>query len=348
MASEARRPTLDTVTEALIELVAPYLDDLATEDPSAAVETYFEPVAVKSLPSARLTSGDCSVDGFYESNVDPARPWILYAADVVAERARFTILHELGHHLLNTTAAHLLDDIDMLGATYRGAVEAEEAVCHRFAGKVLIPQGLVDSMFAGDVPVPREIAALHERSMASWEAVAVRAAEAARRRAAVILIRDPGHVGFAATSSRMPAGWPRGSQFQASGPLSRALNVDHQRAIKDCYRWELPHAEQLYCDTVRVHDQLAIAVLSDKPSDGHFDILEEVEPSWKSKEEFCLRCGEERNVGWCGTCSGRYCSGCGSCGCNQPINNPVCPRCFLANPHRPGASICVGCEADLE
>lgn len=348
MASEVRRPTLDSVTQALLELVAPYLDDLATEDPTAAVETYFEPVVVRSLPSASLTSGDCSVDGFYECNVDPSRPWILYSADVAAERARFTILHELGHHLLNTTAAHLLDDIDALGTAHSGAAQAEEAICHRFAGRVLIPQNLIDSAFAGDVPLPVEITALHDQTVASWEAVVVRAAEAARRKATVVLIREPGRVGFASTSSRMAAGWPRGSILQASGPLSRALSVDRQRAVKDCYRWDLPYAEQLYCDTLRVHEQLAVAVLSDKPSDGHFDILEEIEPSWKSKEEFCLRCGEERDVGWCDNCSGRYCSGCGSCGCNQPIENPVCSNCFLANPRRPGAAICIDCEAEFE
>jgi hypothetical protein len=347
MASGGRRPTLDGVTHALLELVAPYVDDLATEDPTAAVETYFGPVVVRSLPSSSLTGGDCSFDGYYECNVDPERPWILYSADVAAERARFTILHELAHHLLNTTAVHLLDDIDTLGETRGGATQAEEAICHRFAGRVLIPQDLIDSAFAGAVPLPAEITALRQRTVASWEAVAVRAAEAAERKAAVVLIREPGRVAFASISSRMAAGWPRGSLLQEFGPLSRALSRDRQRAVKDYYRWDLPYAEQLYCDSVRVHEHLAVAVLSDKPSDGHFDILEDVEPSWKSKEEFCLRCGEERNVGWCESCSGRYCSGCGACGCNQPIKNPACPRCFLTNPRRPGASICVDCEEEL-
>jgi hypothetical protein len=108
-----------------------------------------------------------------------------------------------------------------------------------------------------------------------------------------------------------------------------------------------PSPEQLYCDTTLVHDHLAVAVLSERPSDKRFDILENVEPSWKEKEEFCLRCGDERNIGWCDTCRGRRCRSCGSCGCNPPVENPLCPNCFLHNPFRPGATICRDCELEL-
>ncbi len=132
------RPTIETVTAALVELVEPIIDDLANEDPAFAVETYFDPLKVCSLPAANLASSDCSIDGYYERNVDATRPWILYADDVTPARAQFTIIHELGHHLLATTAAPLLDDLDAIGGSASGAIHAEEAVCHRFAGHVLV------------------------------------------------------------------------------------------------------------------------------------------------------------------------------------------------------------------
>ncbi len=342
------RPTIENVTAALVELVEPIIDDLANEDPAVAVEAYFDPLKVRSLPAANLSSSECSIDGYYETNVDPNRPWILYADDVAAARARFTILHELGHHLFATSAASLLDDLDVIGGSAAGAIQAEETVCHHFAGRVLIRQQLVDAEVDGERLRPEHVITLHDRSHASWEAVAVRAAEAVTRRAVVLLIRQAGEISFAATSGRMPQWrWPRGSRVQPHGPLARALGAERQRAIKDVYRWNLAYAEQLYCDTTRVHDRLAVAVLTDKPSDGRFDILEDVEPSWKTKEEFCPRCGDERDVGWCDTCRGRRCRSCGSCGCDRPRENPLCPQCFLRKPFRPGASVCLDCERDL-
>lgn len=342
------QPTVATVTAALLELIAPIADDLATEDPTEAVEAYFDPLRVRSLPAANLSASDCSIDGYYETNVDPVRPWILFADDVHPARARFTILHELAHHLIATTAASVLDDLDVIGGSPAGAMQAEELVCHRFAGRVLIPQDAVDAVVVPGALRPEHVIALHDRSNASWEAVAVRAAEAASTRAVVLLVRDRGQIAFAATSSRMPqARWVRNGRAQPDGPLARALDSERQRAVKDVYRWNMAYAEQLYCDTVRVHDHLAIAVLTDRPSDGRFDILEDVEPSWKQKEEFCLRCGDERDVGWCDTCRGRKCHSCGSCGCDPPVENPLCPNCFLRNPFRPGAVVCRDCDLQL-
>jgi hypothetical protein len=74
------------------------------------------------------------VGGYHGSQIDPKQPWIIYADDVHETWVHFTILHELGHHLLVTMAAELLDDIDVLGAGGGGATHTEDAICHRFAG----------------------------------------------------------------------------------------------------------------------------------------------------------------------------------------------------------------------
>lgn len=276
------RTTIEEVVQDLVGCVAHCIDDLASEDPAAAVELYFEPVRVRSLPASDLASGECSIDGFYEANVDPTRPWILYADDVNPARTRFTILHELGHHLLMTAAAELLDSIDQIGGSTAEAIKVEESVCHGFAGRVLIPQHVVDGIIEPASLGAENVVALKEASNASWEAVAVRAAGAASMRVAVVLIREPGAVAFAATSSRMGRRrWSRGSAVQHHGALERALDTERQLSVKEIFRWNLPFAEQLYCDTIRIHDRLAVAVLTDKPSDGRFDILEDVEPAWR-------------------------------------------------------------------
>src|ERR1700677_3723018 len=123
--------TLGSITEVLLGHVPEEARvDLCNEDPAAAVELYFGPVGCQALPSANVVHGSCSIDGYYTPEGD-TRPWIFYAADVHERRARFTILHELGHHLIMTDAAALLDDIDVIGAASgSGAIQIEEAVCH--------------------------------------------------------------------------------------------------------------------------------------------------------------------------------------------------------------------------
>jgi hypothetical protein len=104
----------------------------------------------------------------------------------------------------------------------------------------------------------------------------------------------------------------------------------------------------MFCDTVPVHDRLAIGVLSDKPSDGSLSIIEEAEPAWKERTQFCEWCqGVERDRGWCYRCSGPYCPECDRCGCSHPVQNPVCPECGLIKPFRNGAVMCWDCETDL-
>lgn len=338
-------PAARDVVEQMIALVPDdALHDLQYEDPASAVEMYYEPVRVHRLPQASLIEGDCSVDGYYESFIDPASPRILYSDNVVAERARFTIIHELGHHIFNTVGAELLDALDRIGGSPTGAQRAEESACHQFAGQVLVPTKLLDDIIASDPLTPRHIVWLRDMTNASWEALAVRAAGYTDTKTAVVLIRSPGEVSFVAANGIVP--WPRRSSVQPRGPLDRALRCNSTRARREVYRYGLGGAEELFCDTLRIDAGLAVAVMSSRRSDGGLSILEPAEPTWKEREEFCAWCNTERDVGWCHECSGRRCRDCERCGCEVPINNPVCPKCFLAGPIRPGAEACVDCEAD--
>lgn len=61
------RPTIESVVGQLVGHVEHCIDDLSSEDPAAAVELYFDPVKVRSLPAAEMAGGECSIDGFYET-----------------------------------------------------------------------------------------------------------------------------------------------------------------------------------------------------------------------------------------------------------------------------------------
>ena len=348
-ASRARALTLGAIAEALLaHLDGENRADLRSEDPAAAVELYFGPIGCQPLPSASIVRGSCSIDGYYTPDVD-TQPWIFYATDVHPDRARFTVLHELGHHLLVTVAAALLDDIDVVGAgTGSGAIQMEEAVCHRFAGNLLVPDELLAATIGNNRVEPEHVVAVHEQASASWEAVVVRVAEVMPTAGAVVLLRDGGTVAFCAASSRLGAAWwPRDSLVDPNGPLARGLNL-RQTARPEQYRFGLGYPRAMFCDTLPVHAGLAIGVLSDKPSDVSLSIIEEPEPAWKERVEFCeWHPGVERDVGWCERCKGRKCPECWRCGCDHPAKNPLCPECGLLKPTRTGATMCRDCEQDL-
>lgn len=341
-------PTLDNVAKSLLGCVDNLvLGDLRDDDVGLAVEVHFDPIRVEALDSLAGITSECSTDGFYDAATGP-RPTILYEADLAPERARFTILHELGHHLLATEAAHLLDDIDALAGDRSAPGAVEETVCHRFAALVLVPDDLLDQVIGSERLAPCHLAEIHGRTTASWEAVVVRAAARCAYKAAAVLLREPGQVAFSAASSRLgPAWWPRGSQVAPDGPLSKSMHAD-QRARPEVYRAGLAFAERMYCDSQRIHDGLALAVLTEKPSDGRFELPEEVEPSWKEREDYCERCNEIKDEGWCESCAGRFCPVCERCRCSILPANPTCPGCGLMTPRRKGATHCFTCESDMQ
>ncbi|MYF30639.1 MAG: ImmA/IrrE family metallo-endopeptidase [Gammaproteobacteria bacterium] len=330
----------------MIDLVSgEVLEDLRNEDPVTAVELHFSPVRVRCLPPAQVAGQDCSVDGYYETNVDPDRPLILYSDDAVAERVRFTIIHELGHHILSTSGAELLDDLDQLGGSAQGACAVEELVCHQFAGGVLVPSQLLQEVIGDESVTPQHVLHLREQTNASWEALAVQVANYPDHNTAVVLVRDLGVVSFVAANGLV--GWPRSCAVKPGGVLDRALRLDATTPRSDVYRYGLTRSESLFCVTKRVHAGLAVAVMSSRRGDGGLSMLDRAEPAWKEKEEFCGWCNSERDVGWCDACSGRKCRSCERCGCGQPIQNPICSGCHMSNPRRAGAELCVDCEADL-
>ncbi|WP_420618653.1 ImmA/IrrE family metallo-endopeptidase [Candidatus Poriferisocius sp.] len=332
------------VVAKMVELVpTDALDDLRNEDPASAVEAHFEPINVYELPFVRIDGERCSVDGYYEPFVDPSRQHIFYSESGNPAHDRFTILHELGHHIVNTVDYGLLDDLDLIAGARGDPVLAEEAACHRFAGELLVPTQLLDDVVGGDQVTPRHVLRLHELSSASWAALAVRVADYSNIKTAVVLIRCRGEVWFVAAN--WLTSWPRGSTVKPGGALDRALQ-NAVTARSDVFRFGLGGQDSMFCDTAIVDEGLAVAVMSSRRSTLGLSILEEVEPTWKTREEFCQWCGDERDVGWCDLCSGRRCRSCNRCGCQTHVSNDVCPACHRSNPFNPDSQVCRDCEAD--
>lgn len=342
--------TVSSIVDELVRRLDPdALADLASEDITAAVETHFEPVRLRELPQIlEDASTQCSTDGYYDTNIDPNRPWIFYASAGNVRRTRFTIVHEVGHHLIATTASDLLDAIDELADQGGGAQLVEERVCHGFAGRILVPDHVLKEVtHVSSQLTPQQIEDLHAATQASYEACIIRAVEMSREPVAVALLRKKGRIGFSASSAQLPGGWwPRGGLVKPGGPLDRCFEGDRQ-SRKDQYRFGLAFEEQMFCDTkVLRPGELAVAVMSRTRSDGVWDLLEPQEPSWKSAEQYCEWDGEEMDVGWCDLCKCRRCRNCDRCACEKPRHMRLCDGCGLPEPPNPGHRFCRSCVLD--
>ena len=334
-----------SIAAALAEHVsADAIYDLRFGEPQKAIERHFAPLKARALPRSNFVSDSCSTDGWYVCE-NAERPWIFFSEGLSKRRARFTIAHELGHHLLMTSGSALLDNLDDLAESVNELNVLEESVCHQFAGVVLIPDSDLSEVVSGNQILPAHVFELWRHGAASLEAIAVRIAGVMSYPGAVVIMSNDSTVGFCASSPGLgQSWWRRGSSVDPSGPLARATTIE-LRAESETYRYGLAYSIQLYCDTLPVDGKFGIAVLSDRPSTNTRAVLVENEPRWKDEVSFCEWCiTEERDVGWCEDCKGRRCRRCDGCGCIAPSNDPVCPSCRLRSPRRRGATVCRDCE----
>ncbi len=334
-----------SIAAALAELVSDDAHyDLRFEEPQKAIERHFAPLKALALPKSNFVSDTCSTDGWYVL-AGIGHPWIFYSEGQSGRRARFTIAHELGHHLLMTSGSALLDDLDNLAESVDELGALEESVCHQFAGYLLIPDSDLAEVVGSDQIVPAHVLELWRHGAASLEAIAVRLAGVMSYPGAVVIMRNNATVGFCASSPGLGRSWwRRGSYVDPTGPLSRTISSE-LHAVPEIYRTGLAYSSQLYCDTLPVNENFGIAVLSDRPSTITRAVLAELEPRWKDDIQFCEWCiTEPRDVSWCDGCKGQRCRQCDRCGCIAPSNDPVCPLCRLRSPRKPGATVCRDCE----
>jgi len=334
-----------SIAAALAQLVSTdAIYDLRFGEPQKAIERHFAPLKARSLPRANFVNDMCSTDGWYVAG-DEGQPWIFFSVGQSERRARFTIAHELGHHLLVTSGSALLDDLDELTESVNELTALEESVCHQFAGALLIPDSDLVEVVGNSQILPGHLLELWRHGTASLEAVAVRVAGMMTFSGAVVIMDNDSTVGFCASSQKLgQPWWRRGSSVDPAGPLSRTTTSEIQATI-ETYRYGLAHSSQLYCDTLPVNGKFGIAVLSDQPSTNSSKVLVELQPRWRDEVQFCEWCiTEERDVGWCDDCKGQRCRRCDRCGCIAPANDPVCPSCRLRSPRRPGAMVCRDCD----
>lgn len=313
---------IDTIVELMFEVVPPdLLNDLST-DPTVLIPKRFPPTQVVPVAGGTpLRSDACSCDGYYEDQLVPGVPHLLYVEARTPRRSRFTVLHEFGHLVIRHLEPDLLDVLDEEAGPSGDVGQLEERTCHAFAGRLLIPDAELAAVVGGGAFDPQHVIDLYNRRGASWEAAAVRLAGAMRGSGAVVVVRRAGHVGFSASAPGLARWWPRESRLDPAGPLARATSRPC-RSQPDTFRYGLPGAITLWCSVRQPWAGLGIATLSDRPPGGKLNLLPKAEDEWARL--YCLRCGELREGEWCFDCREARCNECGACGCYRPAPQRLC------------------------
>ena len=299
--------------------------------------------AIASIPGVTVKvdqtsrSGVCQIDGTYDSETAT----ITYR-QVKDERDRFTLLHELGHHLLAQDERWWYDIRPLLDKMRYG-FRVEERIVSDFAARVLIPDEEANAAFARGVTA-ESVVRLYEGSPASASACLVRAlAEPGER--LVILADHHGEVRFALSS---------GSPYAPDRTVNQpALEATAQRALDSPdgtfrgmglgpirYASGRTFANVHY--DVAVHGHLLFAIVTAMPRDRRLD----PDPGRWSLD--CERgCGEytpNESAGFCNQCQQHRCPRCRGCACTAAANR-TCAGCFTELPvARLQIGLCEDCE----
>lgn len=305
---------------------------------------------VKVLAWEVVAAGDpCSCDGIYVSE-GVTTPVIGYRPTPNSRRENFTVLHELGHHLIRQDDAMLSLLADM---GEDGGREAEERVCHAFAAATLVPDDLVTDVLGGSRPGPNHIVDLFHRSTASREVCAIRIAEHIPGMGyAVLADRHTTSIRFAAPSPTCPYVWRRGSVLSRTHPFWKTEPGTGARRCEAAIEWPSGNKLKLWAETI-ADDRIAYAVMTDDPYIAPESGLTLVGTATTMARPVamsgsCRHCGADT---WgyraCDECGDVHCKHCGRCGCGaREAAELTCSRCYelkAAHLFPTGGGVCVDC-----
>ncbi|MCS5498205.1 ImmA/IrrE family metallo-endopeptidase [Cnuibacter physcomitrellae] len=271
----------------------------------------------------------CSVFGYYR-HVAAGQSMILVHPSLTSERDRFTILHELGHHVQRQHRAWA--NVRYSLPTDVGA-RLEERVADAFAAEVLIPAGTVssDSTWLS----ARTLAGVYAKVRASRAAVAMRAIEISPEgdQATVVVADYRGMVTFARASGDEVFAPARGRvQPGIAKMIETALEQGGSaRGMLD---------GGLVAASGWAQEELAIEVALDDSWGYAFAVARPAQrfgrkPVWSRVDE--VECGNEacgavfavdQTVTICSACGAPKCPECARCACELKAS-PVCATCFL-------------------
>ena len=300
--------------------------------------------AVDHLTNRRDDGGACDGMSFLQDGV------ILYAPTPFSRRENFTLAHELGHWLVEQ-----VDELYDWLADQRDPARTLETLCDRIAQRLLLPEGVVDSVVADGPIRARQVLELYQASHASSPVCSIALARRLPCLGAVVLInRADNAVQYASVRPDPHEGWPVvfpwPGQFVPAGHPFKSMPPGAELTRRAFWRTPWGGQEDYYVDAVSDNSRI-IAVFSDidvwNAECLHVDQGREFDQR-PVNEIHC--CGQTRTVrGYpCQDCGQPYCPVCGNCRCQCITQRErLCAgNCFLKfQPHLLVDGLCEECRS---
>lgn len=305
----------------------------AGHDPARALERV---EGLRIIEDPTLRGRSCPIDAVYDVDTKtikwrPSRTW---------GRDNFTLLHELGHHLLAEDEDWQYGVIAVMGD---GGLRVEERVVSAFAARLLLPDDLVAGAFKSGVTAAaiRDLAA---DSASSASACLARALDLPGDR--LVMLTDLDGRPYFSLSNGEPYSPGRGvPQPAVARAADNALNrADHSHRLVGgegvVYRSGRANTRVVF--DVAVDGAQVFVVVESTPYDNRVD-------DRGSFHIECIEgCGEsfvpQESPGQCAACREYRCPRCSRCDCNIDV---YCERCFVAIPVQRvsvGIRVCEICE----
>lgn len=309
-------------------------------DPVAGIEALgYTVVAEPALTSKRGSGGWCDGLSFAEHNT------VMYTPTAGSKRENFTLLHEVGHILVENDD----DALVWLADRDDSAVELER-LCEEIAAALVVPEELVDNIVGTGPLTANDLKALVARAAASGPACAIAISSRLSSGAVVIIDRASDRVIHSSLRGEDLTSYPwKGNDVPTGHPL-RELEPLTTILTKS-----------FWTDTWgRRQDYYLSAVATEKRVYAIFSVLDlwgmdrfhggQAPPEKLNAPVRAVRCHcgySGAAPGWpCQVCSHQYCPRCGDCDCQRRERaQQSCSRCYCKAPPRDlEAGVCSNCR----
>lgn len=322
----------------LIDAIAPAQRAAIANHPITGIESLgYTVVAEPALTSQRGAGGLCDGLSFAEHNT------VMYSPTPGSKKENFTLLHEVGHILVQR------DDDALNWLADRDDPDAEmERLCEQIAADLVVPKDMLDNLVGTGPITGDDLKTLVAKSAASGPACAIALSNRLSSGAVVIIDRAHARVIHSAL---------RGDSLKVYPWKHRAVPLDHPlltlkpgdtmtRKAHWTDEWE--RRQDYYVSAVATEKRV-YAVFStsdlwdvDKFHGGQAPPQKSAAPRLG---KLC-RCGFAGTAtGWpCPTCGHQYCPRCGDCDCQRRDNaQETCSSCFCIAPNL-ADGLCSGCR----
>lgn len=300
---------------------------LIAADPVAGIASLgYHAVAEPALTSQRGGGGWCDGLSFAGNST------VFYAPTPGSERQSFTLLHEVGHILVE-------DDDDALVwlADCPDPDSQLERLCDEIAAALVVPESMLSEVVGAGPLTAKHLKTLIAVSSASGPACAIALASRLSSGAVVIVDRATATVVHSTIrgddlkvypwrNTEVPAGHPLLSLPPGASTTARSYWLDQWDRRQDYYMSAVGTEKRIYV-VFSVNDLWAV----DRFHGGQ----EPPEKSNAPRRAVKCACGFSGPVsGWpCDACGHQYCPRCGACDCQRRARRQLdCSACYCSAP----------------